>query len=91
MQGWQTTFLGMRELPHDLSTFELQAFFTFGRAEHELIQSRRGDSLRLGLALHIGFPIERYAEQPYVTCCRENGRRALISTSHRRPETRIRE
>lgn len=45
MQGWQTTFLGMRELPHDLSAFELQAFFTFSRAEHELIQTRRGDSL----------------------------------------------
>ena len=29
MQGWQTTFLGLRELPHDLSAFELQAFFTF--------------------------------------------------------------
>jgi hypothetical protein len=55
MQGWQTTFLGMRELPHDLSAFELQAFFTFSRTEHELIQARRGDSLKLGLALHIGF------------------------------------
>jgi hypothetical protein len=55
MQGWQTTFLGIRELPHDLSAFELQAFFTFSRAEHELIQTRRGDALKLGLALHIGF------------------------------------
>ncbi|RYF53571.1 MAG: DUF4158 domain-containing protein, partial [Comamonadaceae bacterium] len=55
MQGWQTTFLGLRELPHDLSAFELQAFFTFSRAEHELIQTRRGDALKLGLALHIGF------------------------------------
>jgi hypothetical protein len=45
----------MRDLPHDLSAFELQAFFTFSRAEHELIQARRGDSLKLGLALHIGF------------------------------------
>ena len=55
MQGWQTTFLGLRELPHDLSAFELQAFFTFSRAEHELIQARRGNALKLGLALHIGF------------------------------------
>ena len=55
MQGWQTTFLGMRELLRDLSAFELQAFFTFSRAEHEQIQARRGDSLKLGLALHIGF------------------------------------
>jgi hypothetical protein len=28
MQGWQTTYLGVRELPREISTFELQAFFT---------------------------------------------------------------
>ncbi|MDM0002806.1 DUF4158 domain-containing protein [Variovorax sp. J22P240] len=44
----------MRELPRDTSAFELQAFFTFGRAERELIRTRRGESLKLGLALHIG-------------------------------------
>ena len=48
MQGWQTTSLGQREF----SAFELQAFFTFSRPEHELIQAHRGDSLKLGLALH---------------------------------------
>ncbi|VTU45151.1 Transposase, TnpA family (plasmid) [Variovorax sp. SRS16] len=32
----------------------MQAFFTFSRAEHELIQARRGDAFKLGLALHIG-------------------------------------
>ena len=55
MQGWQTTYLGMRELPRDISGFELQAFFTFSHAERELIGARRGESLKLGLALHIGF------------------------------------
>ena len=55
MQGWQTTYLGMRELPREISTFELQAFFTFGPAERELIEARRGNRLKLGLALHIGF------------------------------------
>lgn len=55
MQGWQTTNLGQRELPREISAFELQAFFTFSRPEHELIQARRGDLLKLGLALHIGF------------------------------------
>lgn len=55
MQGWQTTYLGMRELPRDITAFELQAFFTFSRAERELIGARRGESLKLGLALHIGF------------------------------------
>jgi hypothetical protein len=26
MQGWHTTFLGMRELPRDISDFEMKAF-----------------------------------------------------------------
>jgi len=29
MQGWHSTFLGMRELPRDISDFEMKAFFTF--------------------------------------------------------------
>jgi len=55
MKGWQTTYLGMRELPRDISGFELQAFFTFSPAELALIDARRGDAHKLGLALHIGF------------------------------------
>jgi len=55
MQGWQTTYLGIRELPRDISAFELQTFFTFSPAEHELIEARRGAAHKLGLALHIGF------------------------------------
>lgn len=55
MQGWQTTFLGMRELPRDISAFELKAFFTFDGVEREAINARRGDAHKLGLALHIGF------------------------------------
>ena len=26
MQGWQTTYLGMRELPREISDFEIKAF-----------------------------------------------------------------
>lgn len=55
MQGWQTSYLGLRDLPRELSEFELQAFFSFGRDELELIARRRGDNHKLGLALHIGF------------------------------------
>ena len=54
MQGWQTPYLGLRDIPRELTEFELQAFFGFSREELELIGRRRGDSLRLGLALHIG-------------------------------------
>ena len=55
MQGWQTTFLGMRELPRDISDFEMNAFFTFAGADREAINARRGDAHKLGMALHIGF------------------------------------
>ncbi len=55
MQGWHTTFLGMRELPRDISDFEMKAFFTFDGAEREAINARRGEAHKLGLALHIGF------------------------------------
>ena len=55
MQGWHTTFLGMRELPRDISDFEMKAFFTFDGVEREAINTRRGDAHKLGLALHIGF------------------------------------
>ena len=55
MQGWQTAFLGMRELPRNLSDFEMKAFFTFVGAEREAINARRGDAHKLGLALHIGY------------------------------------
>ena len=55
MQGWQTTFLGMRELPRDISDFEMKTFFTFDGTERQAIDARRGDAHKLGLALHIGF------------------------------------
>jgi hypothetical protein len=29
MQGWHTTYLGMRELPREIGTSEMQAFFTY--------------------------------------------------------------
>jgi len=50
MQGWQTTYLGVRELPREISTFELQAFFTFRPAERELIEARQPTEVRPGAA-----------------------------------------
>ncbi|MDF3834941.1 hypothetical protein P3W85_18535 [Cupriavidus basilensis] len=38
----------------ELSSFELQTFFTYSHAEHELTGRRRGPTTKLGLALHIG-------------------------------------
>src|ERR1700693_4599825 len=55
MQTWQSVFLGARELPREISEFELQSFFTYGQVERKVIAARRRPTHRLGLALHIGF------------------------------------
>ena len=56
MQGWQDVLSGpARHAGRDISESELQTFFSFSRAELELIARRRSDTLKLGLALHIGF------------------------------------
>ena len=54
MQSWHTTYLGLKGLPRELSAFELQTFFTFSRAEREVIDARYGAAHKLGLALHMG-------------------------------------
>ena len=54
MQNWQTTYLGLKDLPRELSTLELQAFFTYSKAEREVIDARYGAPHKLGLALHMG-------------------------------------
>ena len=55
MQSWHTTYLGLKDLPRELSAFELQTFFTFSRAERAVIDTRYGATHKLGLALHMGF------------------------------------
>lgn len=67
MESWQATYLGMRELPRELSAFELRAFFTFSRTERDAVEARRGTALKLGLALHRFFAHERASAR-----CRSN-------------------
>ena len=55
MNDWQSTCLGRRSLPRDLSDFEIEAFFTFSEAERRVIEERRSPVLKLALALQIGF------------------------------------
>jgi hypothetical protein len=55
MDNWHSTFLGLKRLPRELSAFEIEAFFTFTLAERQLIEDRRQPTLKLGLALQIGF------------------------------------
>ena len=43
MENWQTMFLGLKQLPRELSAFEIEAFFTFSVAERgycQLIERR---------------------------------------------------
>jgi len=51
----RSTFLGLKRRPRELTAFETEAFFTFTRAERQLIEDRRRAELVLGLALQIGF------------------------------------
>jgi hypothetical protein len=55
MDNWQSTFLGLKQLPRELTAFEVEAFFTFTPAERLIIEERRRPELKLGLALQLGF------------------------------------
>jgi hypothetical protein len=55
MDNWQATFLGLKQLPRELTAFEIEAFFTFTLAERQVIEDRRRPTLKLGLSLQIGF------------------------------------
>jgi hypothetical protein len=54
VQHWQLPFLGLVELPAELTEFEIRYFFTFTAMEREAIFTRRGDHHRLAVALQIG-------------------------------------
>ena len=45
----------MRQIPRELTAFEIEAFFTFTATERQVIEQRRRPTLKLGLALQIGF------------------------------------
>jgi hypothetical protein len=55
MRNWHIVYLGLRELPADLTDFELAYFFSFTDAERTTIESRRGPLHQLAGAIHIGF------------------------------------
>ncbi|CAG9184814.1 Tn3 family transposase ISBusp1 [Cupriavidus laharis] len=55
MDHWQLAYLGMRQIPSELSEFELATFFTFSAKERALIDARRSHLYRLACAVHIGF------------------------------------
>ena len=55
MQRWHQAFLGLKQIPATISTFEIDHFFTLKPAEMEAVRSRRRPLNRLGIALLIGF------------------------------------
>ncbi len=55
MDHWRLAYLGIRQVPRELSEFELSTFFTFSKRERAQIDSRRTDLYRLAIALHVGF------------------------------------
>ncbi|CAE6965459.1 Tn3 family transposase [Paraburkholderia domus] len=55
MDHWRLAYLGIRQIPRELTEFELSTFFTFSKRELAQIDSRRTDLYRLAIALHVGF------------------------------------
>jgi TnpA family transposase len=55
MPRWHQPYLGLTECPADLTTFELDFFFTFTPEELEALKSRYKPLLRLGAAIQFGF------------------------------------
>jgi hypothetical protein len=53
MDHWQLAHLGMRQIPRELSEFELATFFTFSAKERALVDARRSHLYRLACAFHI--------------------------------------
>ena len=72
MDHWRLAYLGIRQVPRELSEFELATFFAFSKRERVAIDSRRTDLFRLAVALHIGFlrmtgrPLGSYKQIPTV-------------------------
>ncbi|WP_414224211.1 hypothetical protein [Cupriavidus necator] len=54
MDHWRLAYLGMRQIPQELSEFELATFFTYSPKERALIDARRSPLYRLAVAVHIG-------------------------------------
>lgn len=55
MTRWHQPYLGLTEFPADLTTFELDYFFTFTTDEISALKSRYKPLLRIGAAIQLGF------------------------------------
>jgi hypothetical protein len=65
MDNWQAAFLGLRQLPRELTTFEIEAFFfTFTPAERQVI------GVRVAIGRKTGF-----SQSDLAGTCRPNSSR----------------
>lgn len=55
MSQWDLQYLGAQFIPPNLSTVEIEHFFTLRPAELEAVSKGRRTANRIGLALHVGF------------------------------------
>lgn len=55
MERWHASWLGLRWFPSELTTFDLDQFFTFDVSDQRIIEARRRGPHRLSVALQIGF------------------------------------
>ena len=55
MPRWHQPYLGLTEFPADLTTFELDYFFTFTADDIAALKSRYKPLLRIGAAIQMGF------------------------------------
>ena len=62
MQLWQSTFLGRRVLPPELSEYQIQAFFTFGPEDIREVQAAFRNSNWIPAALQLGFLVNSHAK-----------------------------
>jgi hypothetical protein len=43
MNPWQATFFGLKQIPRELTAFEIEAFFTFTATERQRSSSNGGE------------------------------------------------
>ena len=55
VRRWQLHRLGFRQFPADISSFEIQFFFSFDAETRRALKSRRRESGQLACGLHLGF------------------------------------
>lgn len=55
VKRWQLHFLGLAQIPADITEFEIVRFFSIGVAERRAIMTRRSARHRLAVAVHLGF------------------------------------